>query len=303
MYTAAVFLLIVPVLIGCLLGATRAGVALYFPWGIGLLFWTLSSIGVWAFLFAGSALAAATMRRWRPPLWLVLIAGAVLGSIPGRYFVFGVAGALRDYMFSGRVPQAAPGFELSIGFVAYFLQGWAGAYLVWVVAGVLFDRWLKSQDEPAASSATVNEPLADSLAAPPQPAFAPVDAVTADASAALLDRLPLHIGRDVVALEAEDHYVRVHTAIGNALLFARFGDAMEALSALDGVRVHRSYWVRISAVADVRLQGKGLLLTMSNGMRVPVSHGFREVARDAGISPPASRSTAVPGRMMPTKAI
>jgi hypothetical protein len=290
------FFLIVPALLGCMLGATRAGVALYFPWGIGLLFWTVSSVGVWACLFAGSTLVAAALRRWQLPLWLILTAGALLGSLPGRYFVFAVAGSLGDHMFPGRVPQTAPPFEMSASFIAYFLQGWAGVYLIWIVAGVLFDRWLASQVSQAAGDADPVAGIAGAEAGlgPDVGGFdgrhaASWDADAVDPSASLLDRLPPHIGRDVVALEAEDHYVRVHTTLGSSLIFARFGDAMTVLSGLDGVRVHRSYWVRRGAVKDVSLQGKGLLLTLSNDMRVPVSHGFREVARDAGITPPAGR--------------
>jgi hypothetical protein len=300
------FFLIVPALLGCMLGATRAGVALYFPWGIGLLFWTVSSVGVWGCLFVGSTLVAAALRRWQLPLWLVLSAGAVLGSLPGRYFVFSVAGALGDHMFPGRVPQTAPPFEMSVGFAAYFLQGWAGVYLIWIVASVLFDRWLASQVEPVAGGV---DPIRHSARAECHVPLGSVgfnshhaadwDPKGADPSASLLDRLPRHIGRDVVALEAEDHYVRVHTTVGSSLIFARFGDAMTALSALDGVRVHRSYWVRRAAVQGVSVQGKGLMLTLSNDMRVPVSHGFREVARDAGITPPSGRGPPPLGSRVP----
>jgi hypothetical protein len=38
-------------------------------------------------------------------------------------------------------------------------------------------------------------------------------------------------------------------------------------------------------VAHVQAQGKGLLLTLSNGLKIPVSHGYKELARGAGFLP------------------
>ncbi|MEE4208304.1 MAG: hypothetical protein V2I43_03440, partial [Parvularcula sp.] len=47
----------------------------------------------------------------------------------------------------------------------------------------------------------------------------------------------------LLALSAEDHYVRVATTGGEALVSARFGDAVEAVATLPGTQVHRSWWV------------------------------------------------------------
>jgi hypothetical protein len=117
----------VPVLIGLLLGATRAGMALHLPWATGVLFWTLSSLGVWCCLYAGSILAARVFRPWTLPVWGVLLWGAVLGSLPGRYVVFAVAKALREQLAPGHVSQMRTGFEFSLDFLAYYVQGWAGS--------------------------------------------------------------------------------------------------------------------------------------------------------------------------------
>lgn len=282
-WRAFLFLAVVPILIGFLLGATRAGVALHFPWLIGVIFWVCSSLGVWACLFAGSTLARFTLQPWKPPLWLVAVTGAILGSFVGRHLVYATARALQGYMYEGRTPQSARPLELSAEFFAHYLQGWAGVYLTWVVAAMVFDRWLTAQ------SVTTSDTLETrSLSTPSEDGGKSLGLGLHSFEAvqvppAVLDRLPQHIGRNVLALEAEDHYVRVHTDQGNTLLPARFSDMMLALHTLDGVRVHRSYWVRRSSVASVRQQGRGLELTLSNGMKVPVSHGYKELARQAGI--------------------
>lgn len=300
--SAVVFVAVVPVLIGFLLGATRAGVALYLPWSLGILFWVTSSLGVWACLFAGSSAAAALLRPWSPPLWLVLAAGAVLGSIPGRYFIYGVAASLQDHLLAGRTPQSAPGFEFSLTFLSNYVQGWAGVYLTWIVIGLVFDRWLTLSHSPGAYSASDNPSI--TVPAAQQPASRKLSVAQPQSRSTrpgrasdILDRLPNQIGRDVVAIEAEDHYVRVHTSSGNSLIFMRFSDAIEQLTDLDGVRVHRSFWVRRCCVSHVEVHGRGFLLTLSNGLRVPVSQAYKEVARQAGIQPrsgQASYSAVVP---------
>lgn len=98
-----------------------------------------------------------------------------------------------------------------------------------------------------------------------------------------LARIPARLGRSLLALEMEDHYVRVHTAEGSDLLLMRLRDAVVELEGYDGLQVHRSYWVAAAAVAGVerKLDGK-LTLVLSNGLKVPVSRSFAPAVRAAG---------------------
>ncbi len=96
----------------------------------------------------------------------------------------------------------------------------------------------------------------------------------------LADRLPLHLGREVIALEMEDHYVRVHTAAGSTLVLMRMGDAVAELSGIDGLRVHRSWWAARSAVQAVERTGRTTVLRLTNGLQVPVA---RDRLSDLGI--------------------
>lgn len=278
---AVLFFGLVPLLLGFVLGATRAGIALHLPWAIGIAFWVITSVGTWICFYGGSALAGIALRPWQPPLWLILIAGAVIGSVPARYIVYGTAGVFGDQMTDGRTPRSAPPFEWSADFVLQYLQGWIGAYLTWVALGLIFDRWfgIPRYSREARGLA----PQASAAVAPAVPA-APDRASDASLPAApLLERLPAKIGRNVLALEAEDHYVRVYTDQGSTLLLARLSDAIADLQPIDGIRVHRSYWVRRDAVEKVTVHGKGLMLKLSNGIDVPVSQAYKELARKAGI--------------------
>lgn len=85
------------------------------------------------------------------------------------------------------------------------------------------------------------------------------------------------------AIEAEDHYVRVHTERGQHLLLMRFGDALGAVPAAAGAQVHRGWWVaRDAAVAEHRT-GDRLQLELSDGTRVPVSRTYVRSARESGL--------------------
>lgn len=100
---------------------------------------------------------------------------------------------------------------------------------------------------------------------------------------ALLEKLPHNLrAATVLALESEDHYLRVHTDKGDALILMRLSDAIAAVEALDGAKTHRSWWVARTAVTDVSRGDGRAVLTLSNGVEAPVSRTFAPGLRDSG---------------------
>lgn len=76
----------------------------------------------------------------------------------------------------------------------------------------------------------------------------------------------------LAAVEAEDHYCRVHRRDGrSALIHYRFGDALAELAGLDGAQVHRSVWVASDAVEGAEREGRRWRLRLVGGAAVPVS--------------------------------
>ena len=75
----------------------------------------------------------------------------------------------------------------------------------------------------------------------------------------------------IIALKAEDHYVRVFTDHGDSLVLMRFADAISRVAQTNGIQVHRSYWVRESAIEALTRKGRRYELRLSNGLVVPVS--------------------------------
>lgn len=100
---------------------------------------------------------------------------------------------------------------------------------------------------------------------------------------ALRDRLPFHLrGARVVAVQGEDHYTRVHTDHGSALLLMRLSDALDELGAVEGMRTHRSWWVARDAVVAARRGGGRAILRLANDLEAPVSRTYAPLLRRAG---------------------
>lgn len=84
-------------------------------------------------------------------------------------------------------------------------------------------------------------------------------------------RVPPGFGAPI-ALCGEDHYVRAYNQAGSTLILMRLRDAIAELDpALDGCRVHRSWWVARHAVTGSRNAGRALRLVLANGLEVPVA--------------------------------
>ncbi|RYY26051.1 MAG: LytTR family transcriptional regulator [Sphingomonadales bacterium] len=90
---------------------------------------------------------------------------------------------------------------------------------------------------------------------------------------------PAHL----IAIEAEDHYCRVHDRSGaSALIHYRFGDAIEEVSGLEGTQVHRGTWVAANAVEGAAREGRRWALLLAGGQRVAVSATYLPQARARG---------------------
>jgi hypothetical protein len=96
------------------------------------------------------------------------------------------------------------------------------------------------------------------------------------------DRLPPRLGRTVLCLQMEDHYVRVHTPHGSALVLMSLSQAMAGLKDVEGVQTHRSWWVARAAIAGVVEDGRKLRLRLTGGLEAPVSRARIGALREDG---------------------
>lgn len=103
------------------------------------------------------------------------------------------------------------------------------------------------------------------------------------AGRALTGKLPVRLrNADILALQSEDHYLRVHTANGEALILMRLSDAIAAVENLEGAQTHRSWWVARAAIEHAGKSGGRAELTLTGGIKAPVSRSFYPKLREAG---------------------
>lgn len=150
-----------------------------------------------------------------------------------------------------------------------------GGWLVWYaqvlaitlpvsLAYVLIETLGRPQEQAAALS------IADRSHVPPE---------------ILLDLVPARLGRNVVALQMQDHYVRVHTPLGSELVLMSMTTALKALSGVKGRRVHRSWWVARSAVEAVVSDGRNVRLQLVGGLKAAVARSaVAELRADGWLS-------------------
>jgi hypothetical protein len=166
--------------------------------------------------------------------------------------------------------------------------------VAWTMSLVQPGRFFTPQQLPALFAAvaavqllvvyatTTTAPTPDGAEVPGRAPVVPepgAEATPAAFPSALLRRLPPGIERDIIALETEDHYLRVHAVEGSVLILMRMADAVALLDPQLGTQVHRRWWVAQAAVAGVRTEGQKLSLCLINKTLVPVGRTFSAAAR------------------------
>lgn len=100
---------------------------------------------------------------------------------------------------------------------------------------------------------------------------------------AIFDRLKPALRRaELYALSSEDHYVRVHTSAGDALILMRLSDAIKETAPAPGQQTHRSWWVAEAGIKEVNKSDGKLSVTLRNEASVPVSRERSKSLREAG---------------------
>ena len=91
----------------------------------------------------------------------------------------------------------------------------------------------------------------------------------------LYQKLPEVIGRDIVAISSDLHYLNIHTVLGKILVLGSLKHYVEAFGD-EGLLVHRSNWVAKRHVVKVRTSGDEAYCLMSNGLKVPISRSRKK---------------------------
>lgn len=218
-----------------------------------LAYWMPAAFGGYLIVRPFVVVAAVAADALHLPRGPALAAGVFAAALPMTFFILWLNGNA-----FGRLPD---------------FDGWFQLYLqiasIGAIVTLLF--WLLDRRAPDhAPAATVA----------PAPATSP--AAASEPGERFFARLPAHLGRELIALEMEDHYLRVHTAAGSALILLRLRDAIAELAGVDGLQVHRSWWVARRSVAGSSVDGRSVRLSLINGLEAPVARNSVAALRAAG---------------------
>ena len=285
------------------IGLTTVGLTLLFaflapaasePLGFGgrLVFWALHiGIGLGLCELAAESLIALAprLRDWR----LVVLSG-LLGVVLFSPIAYGLELLFPVGESGGPDTVAAAGVASGslLGAIAVEALELAPPFLAtWLVINTEPIAAALRRDDGGPSSRSFTLTAQDIAKAAPSPpesdaedaAPAPANALGADSSAAAFTaRLPRAIGIDVLAVSSDLHYLQVSTRLGRAMVLGALREVDDAYGDA-GIRVHRSHWVHLDAVARLRQSGDGWLVELVNGQKLPVSRRKRrEVSERLG---------------------
>ena len=94
-------------------------------------------------------------------------------------------------------------------------------------------------------------------------------------------KLPIALRQaPVVALSAEDHYVRVRTDRGQALILMNLANTITALGPNAGVRIHRSHWLSHALAVEAATKRTRHGVHIDENTVLPVSRAGRKLLND-----------------------
>ncbi|WP_050630651.1 LytTR family DNA-binding domain-containing protein [Bradyrhizobium viridifuturi] len=208
----------------------------------------------------------------------------VTGALLITALVIAVTALVRRYLFSGAEPLwAAIGVAVAVAPIG----GWIVHQLLWLLAPRVLP--FVTYRDLALQVLSINlflGPLiwairrmpaeaTDLAIDPAQPASPP------DTCCSFRSKLPFAVrNAAVLSLSAEDHYVRVRTDRGEALILINLADAVAALGPETGVRIHRSHWVAHAAIRGLARQSGRLGVRLDHDLVLPVSRAGQKLLRN-----------------------
>lgn len=209
-------------------------------------------------LAAAMALPARTLRFW----------GAVISTVPVAALWSSVG---EDTMRSENGYPLILSFALLCSIAVFGVSEWAK----WA------ERSFSAQRRLALATSAQRGEESPPEMRPPEEAEGTLPA----SNPPLLARLSQSFLPPIVALQSEDHYVRVHGAINDELLLIRLRDAIAEMGEVRGERVHRSWWVAVSAIVGSERSGRTWALQIIGDKRVPVARNSVDRLRRLGLLP------------------
>ena len=232
------------------------------------------SIAFWVIIDLACRCIGHTVARYRlsVPLWTIFISGFLLAGMIIYLFVFV---ALQAARFKNPDIASFIGRENMGWNIAYVLTvaGYAlPAFILWFVAAYGYRRVFNVELFSYAPATVTREEKAHE-----SPSDSAGESAPGEHAPAFLSDSRLSAQSEVQVIKAEEHYIRVWTDHGSDLLRYRFKDAVNELNGVDGLQVHRSWWVRLSSVEELKSRGRKAELRIRHAdLVVPVSLSYKQ---------------------------
>ncbi|MGZ0705055.1 LytTR family DNA-binding domain-containing protein [Pseudomonas sp. L5B5] len=257
------FYVLVPLLLA-LFTATDTGFNRHFGYVGAMVYVSLFALANWWTADLATRVVKACLAHWKPRLWVLTLTGALLACVA----VAAYAQLLSDGFHALGFPATQASEDREPQWSETLMQS-ARAVVFWMTANHVFHHYLglpRFTYVAAADAPVTDEPVVDTGIVGPDCTHKLLRSLKACSSL-----------EDILAIKAEEHYVRVISREGAELVLYRFSQVLVDLAAEDGFRVHRSYWVRKGAIVSRRINGKGMDLLLSNGAVIPVSRRYHEL--------------------------
>jgi len=262
-------LLLPPFVIAVLTGLWKIQTVQSLPTGSAIAYQFALLLPAWLIAEALNALLKTVPRAFAPPklarymiaaLPVPLVTGPLYRTLHG--FTFGDAAIAVSY----------PDPSLSLEYLSVLLPNWLPGVMLWVGYKLLMDEMhfgLSPDDYHRPTRREKHTPISDNERADERE-LPPV-----------LQRAGFTHMPELYALQAQEHYVLIHSSAGQTLVRYRISDAAKECAHLDGLRVHRSWWVLRRAMGKVTGRGRTLAIELPNGETAPVSLSSKQAVLEA----------------------
>ncbi len=208
-------------------------------------YWTVAFLGVGFFMEVSIVLTLTHPALAQIGHYIRLFGAVAFAAVPGAVVVLMLEGLYREV-----VPT--PAFGLTI---------WFFVAVIGCIMGLI--EYRKGGYPP------VKTTVSQTAHSTPQNALLTSEHETA--GEVFLRRLRPDMGRDLISLSIQDHYLEVVTRAGSQTLLMRMADAEAELDGYPGLRVHRSHWIGLDAVNRLSRAGNKWTVDLCDGRTLPVS--------------------------------
>jgi len=244
-----------------------------------LAFYAAHALIPWWITCSATSLTMWTLRSVKPPPIALMAIGALVGGFIALPYSNWLTG-----LFSGMWQDAGLSQELAPIFSADFWRYMIRATIVWFAINFAFDRFLglpRYRYVIPRGYDFHDRPRDSSTDAPTAPQEDPAGTSATKNLPGFADRIPVALtSDDILAVKAEQHYIRVYTPTQEFMVLYRFSDALRDLDPEPGLQVHRSYWIRKTAVDTIRPSAKKFTVRLKTGASIPVSTPYHGVVRE-----------------------